>query len=559
MLNELRISGLALLEDCELELIPGLTAITGETGAGKTMLLTALRLLTGGRAEPRIIKSDRDRTEVDAVMSVPRQVAETLEEGGFAIEDGEASFSRTVMSSRSRAAVCGRPVPAKILQETAGGLITIHGQADQWRLRSPHYQLEVLDSFSPAPHADLLADYRSKFEAVKVLRDRTLELEENRDRLEAELRYLRDVTAEVAALDPAVDEEDQLDSAIDRLSNVEALRSAASSALTMLSDGDDSYGRRGIADQLGSVAEALVRASNLDEGLQQYTERARSLDAEAGALVTDLRDYLEDLLDDPDELARLHERRATLTELCRGRARDAAELLAWQETAKVRIAALEGEEGDPQVAREALRKAETELSEAAELLSKSRRQSAQRLGELVDTELAGLALANARFIVDVTPIEPTASGADRVQMLLQPHPSASATPLGEGASGGELSRIMLALEVVLAADETPQTMVFDEVDAGIGGLTANQVGGRLKQLAQFHQVIVVTHLAQVAALADRNFVVEKNDGNARVRLVEGEDRTDEIVRMLGGDDGGGAARRHALELENQGGMGQLTT
>ena len=555
MLTDLRVCGLALLEDCALELGPGLTAITGETGAGKTMLLTALRLLTGKRAEPRIIKAGRERTEVDAVISVPAGVASELEEAGFQVEAGEVTFSRTVTPSRSRAAISGRPVPAKALQDTAGNLITIHGQADQWRLKSPTHQRLLLDRYAPPPHEQLLADYQQQWVQVTKLRARTAELEADKDRLEVELRYLREVTDEVKALDPSPNEEAQLDAAIDRLSNVEQIRSAATLALNSLA-GDRYGGEASATDLLGSGVDALMRASRLDPELEAYSKRAQSLDAEINDLISDLRDYAEVLLDDPDELARLHERRATLTELCRGRARDAAELLAWCENAKTRISELEGVEGDPRVARRALEQAETELGKVGGALSASRRTAADDLERKVNAELKALALANARIIVEVSPTESSPSGQDRVQMLLQPHPSAPALPLDEGASGGELSRVMLAIEVVLATGQTPQTMVFDEVDAGIGGMTANRVGERLKALSAFHQVVVVTHLPQVAALADANFVVEKTGGSATVRPVQREAKTDEIVRMLGGDDGEGAARRHALKLEGAQGVGE---
>lgn len=571
MLTELRISGLALLEDCSLELGPGLTAITGETGAGKTMLLTALRLLTGGRAEAKIIKAGRKRTEVDALITVPPSAAKELEEAGFYPEDpeggegeespmpAEIAFSRTVLPTRSKAAISGRPVPARMLADTVGGLISIHGQADQWRLKSARHQRELLDDYAPGPHADLLVSYAKNWENTRDLRAHALELEANKDRLEVELRYLQEISAEVDALDPAPDEEEILDAGIDRLSNVEALRDAVSGALASLSGNDNdesSFGlpHAGASDGLGEAAEALRRAVDLDPDLGGLAQRAQTLEVETAALASDLRDYTAILFDDPYELARLHDRRAALTDLCRGRARNAAELLEWNTDAKARIAELEGEGGDPKAARRALEVAEKALEAAALALHDSRVAAGRALSEAVNFELADLALAHAEFLVEVSDAPAGPTGADKVEMLLRPHPSAPASPLGEGASGGELSRIMLALEVVLAAGEEPQTMVFDEVDAGIGGLTANQVGRRLKRLSKYHQVLVVTHLPQVAALADANFVVEKVDGNASVRELRCQGRTDEIVRMLGGDDSEGAARRHALELQNQGDM-----
>ena len=552
MLTDLRITGLALLEDCYLELSPGLTAITGETGAGKTMVLTALRLLSGGRADPKIVKSGRKRTEVDAILEVPAAVAVELEEAGFDLEDGAVTISRTVASSRSRAALAGRPVPARRLQETTEDLIAIHGQADQWRLKSSTHQRSLLDAYAPQAHARLLTTYRARWDEVSALRSKVKELHANRDQREMELRYLREVTAEIEELNPAEDEEERLDTVIDRLSNIEQLRRAAIGAVTALTgDHEGSFGVHdtNVVDSLGTVSDTLNRAAPLDSDLKEFADRAHSLEVEAAALASDMRDYSDILYDDPEELARLHTRRATLTELLRGRARDTHELLGWADQARKRISELESDDEDPVAVQRALEAGEHQLKEAACALTRSRKDAAETLGSKVNAELAALALPTAALIVAVEPATLGPHGGDRIDMLLQPHPSAPRTPLGQGASGGELSRIMLALEVVLAAKEDPQTMVFDEVDAGIGGLTANQVGQRLKHLSQFHQVIVVTHLPQIAALADTNFVVEKRSGSAVVRRVQGEARTDEIVRMLGGDDQTGAARHHALELE----------
>lgn len=547
MLNYLRISGLALLEDCELLLGPGLTAITGETGAGKTMVLTSLRLITGGRSETKMVAQDRDRMEVDAVIAVDPVMSYSLEEAGFAVEDGLATFSRTIASQgRSTASVAGRPVPARILTETAGSLITIHGQADQWQLKSNSHQRDLLDSFAPQAHQEIMSTYSSTWKQVEQMRRRVEELEGNKDRLEVELRYLKSVLHEVEELDPSESEEDDLQEAIDRLTYVEQLQKTALSALRIITGGQDA----GAEDLLGDLAASLTRSAHLDTELSDLAKRAEQIEVEVQALSSDLRAYAETLFDDPDQLAELHQRRATLTELMRGRAASAAELLVWAVEAKVRIAQLESDEADPLAARQQLDDLTRRLKKQAGDLLKSRQSAAKSLAEKVNAELAGLALPNAKFSVAFEPIELGPHGGEKVTMMLQPHPKALALPLGEGASGGELSRIMLALEVVLANVEGVQTLIFDEIDAGIGGVTANHVGQRLKRLSKSAQVIVVTHLAQIAALADHNFVVEKKDGSASVRQVSGESRTEEIVRMLGGDDGSGAARRHAVKLES---------
>lgn len=554
MITDLHIAGLALLNDCDLEIGSGLTAITGETGAGKTMLLTALRLLAGGRADPKRIKAGRSRTEVDAIMTVPETLAEELRQGGADVEGEEVTFSRTVTPTRSRAAIAGRPTTAATLARTVGSLVTIHGQADQLRLKSPARQRELLDAYIGGEHLAVLRDFAQRWERVARLRSGLEELNANRDRRAIELRYLLDLVAQVETLDPSPQEEDELHTAIERLDNIERLRDGAAGALRALSPDSEtppaSPGGSDATRALGEALESLTRVASMDREIEEFAARARSLEAEVSGLAADLRAYYGDLIGDPQELGRLHQRRATLTELCRGRAADAAELLEWTRNAKERIEALQGDETDPAVAARRLETAETEMLALAHTISQSRQRAAAELERRVGAELEDLALGDAKLIVKVEDAPVSRHGADRVSILLQPHPSAPPSPLGEGASGGELSRVMLALEVVLAGTESAQTMVFDEVDAGIGGTTANHVGRRLADLARFHQVIVVTHLPQIAALANTNFQVSKRDGNATVRQVVGAERTDEIVRMLGGDDPTGAARRHALELES---------
>lgn len=543
MLESLRISGLALLEDCELALPAGLTVVSGETGAGKTVLLTSLRLLMGGRAEPSMVAANASRTEVDAVALVPQFMADELEDAGYAVEEQTAAFSRTVArEGRSRAAVSGRPVPAKVLADTLGQLVTIHGQADQWRLKGARAQRQLLDAFAGEKHSGLLGQYGELWAEVARLREHYRALTENHDQLAIELQYLRETVAQVDELELEEGEEEALDAAIDRLTNVQELREEAGAALAFFTDEGD-----GPDDAFGRIAEALRRAQRQDPSLEPLEQRASELAVEAGALASDLRDYVESLFDDPDELARLHERRARLTDLMRGRATDVAELMQWAGEAHGRIAELEGASSDPQAALAALKEAEARLGKAAAALTKSRRTAGERLSKQVDAELAELALANARFTVDIEVQELGPSGGDRVTMMLQPHPSAPTTPIAQGASGGEMSRIMLALEVVLASSDSGKTFVFDEIDAGIGGTTAGSVARRLRDLARAQQVIVVTHQPQIAVMADANFVVTKQEGMARVRQVTGTARTDEIVRMLGGDSE--AARKHALELE----------
>ncbi len=544
MLTQLRIANLAQLGDTTLDLGPGLTAITGETGAGKTMVLTALRLLTGGRADAKIVAAGKNRTEVDASARLDPEIALELEEGGFAIEDGEATFSRTVLSEGgSRAAISGRPVPAKALTQTLGSQVTIHGQADQWRLRTPREQRLLLDRFAGGNHQELLGQYREAWEELRQAKALAEAAEAGRDQREVELRYLQEAIANIEALELAEDEEEVLETSIDRLTNVQAFRESTLLAAEHLG------GEGGGADRVGMAAEALMRSSGLDPQLRELADRTAALEAEAQTLSSDLREYAEALLDDPEELSRLHERRAALTDLMRGRAVTVAELLDWLGDSKARVAALLEESQSPKALRQAVEKATDRLEKLGSRLSKSRGSAAKRLGEAVDSELSHLALRDANFIVDLEESAPTRDGFETVVMQLRSHPNAVPAPLGAGVSGGELSRIMLALEVVTGEDEGPQTMVFDEIDAGIGGEVANQLARRLKRLSTTAQVVVVTHLPQVAALADANFAIEKVDGVARVRSVSGEDKTSELVRMLGGDPHDEATRQVAKAME----------
>ncbi len=543
MLESLQISGLALLKDTTLEFSPALTVISGETGAGKTVLLTSLRLALGGRAEATLVATGHKSTTVDCLASLPSQLLEELEEAGFESEDGELIFSRTVAKEgRSKAAIGGRPVPAKLLAETLGRTVTIHGQADQQRLTASGAQRTLLDEFAGSKHQQLVRQVQLAWEDFLQLRARQDELAQRYDQYLAELEILERTLLELHALEVRPDEDEKLDAAIDRLSNVVALQEDVQNALALLDDED-----RGVGDTLGRLVELLRKASDLDPELEPLSRQADALELEAQSLATDLRSYAGDLQDDPDELARLHDRRAALTGLMRGRATTAVELLDWASRAQQRVDTLKSDALDPKAIDQQVQQASAKLEALAGKLTASRKKAAAKLAAKVQSELAGLHLKGAAFSVAVEEAALGKNGADKVTMMLQSHPGIPPAPLSQGASGGELSRVSLALEVALSAGRSQSTFVFDEIDAGLGGHTVGLVAQRLQQLAQSAQVIVVTHQPQIAAVADTNFVVEKQDGVATVRKVSGTQRTDEIVRMLGGDFE--AARRHAQELE----------
>lgn len=546
MIHSITISALGVIEATDVEFGPGLTVLTGETGAGKTMVLTSVNLLLGRRADPGLVRAGHNAATVDGIFSLTPALANRAEELGAQTDDDEIIVSRTVAAQgRSRAHLGGRPVPAAVLAELADQLVTIHGQADQLELRGTSAQRETLDAHGGAPHASLLAAYNEAWAravAAKRAFDEALNSHEDRS---AEIESLRGAITAIAELNVQSGEEDELRAETERLTNIEDLRQYIGKSHAMLTAGDSSSTALDLARQ---SLEELRHATRFDPSLDTFYERLNSLCLELDAFADDLGHYLRGLEADPVRLAALHDRRAALRELLRGRASDTAELLDWYEKAQQRLDLLENSRQTPEECQRILEEAKEEVLRIGAELTTARQRHATSLSEAVTTELRALAMPNARFIIELTPRKPSPHGCEDVTFLLQAHPSMQARPLGQGASGGELSRIMLALEVVLGQGSTSPTYIFDEVDAGIGGRTATEVGRRLAKLARHKQVIVVTHLPQVAAFAAQHLVVNKEGASTTVHAVNGDERVDELARMMGADEGSDVARRHAQEL-----------
>lgn len=566
------ISGLGVIDEATLELHPGFTVLTGETGAGKTMVVTGLHLLSGGRAEASRVRNGSQRAVVEGRFE-PAQGAEALkvaaEAGAEPDEDGSLIAVRTVNGDgRSRAHLGGRSVPVGVLGELAEHLIAVHGQNDQLRLLRPAEQRAVLDRFAGAPVTAPLAEYRSlRAEWLRVIAELAERTERSRE-LAREADLLRHGLAEIAAVAPKPDEDVELHDEVKRLSDVDQLRLVATSAqlaITGSADGDmDSPGAMGLVDaarkQVESTDDSQLR------GLAPRLSEAAVLLADVGA---ELTGYLDALSVDPARLEQVLARQAELKALTRKYAADVAGVLAWAEDAERRLAGLDTSE--EALAALAARRDElaAQLAERAEVITVTRQSAAQELGKAVTDELAGLAMAAASVDVSVVPKQADAAdplalrvggrtlqagpdGVDDVELRLRPHPGAPPLPVHKGASGGELSRVMLALEVVLSHADPVPTLVFDEVDAGVGGRAAVEVGRRLARLARSHQVIVVTHLPQVAAFADRHLVVDKTSGGgltrSGVRTLDDNTRVVELARMLAGMDETDTGRAHAEEL-----------
>lgn len=568
VLEEMRIRSLGVIDDAVVELSPGFTAVTGETGAGKTMIVTSLGLLLGGRADPALVRLGARAAVVEGRIGVRAggPAAVRAEEAGAELEDGTLLISRTVSAEgRSRAHLGGRSVPVGVLSELADELVAVHGQTDQQGLLRPARQREALDRYAGAavsgPHTQYAAAYRR-------LRTVTVELDElttrARERAQ-EADLLRFGLNEIAGVEPLPGEDGELAAEAERLGHAEALASAATAAHTALVGNPEDPEGIDATTLVAGAGRALDAVRSHDGALAALADRVGELSILLADVAGELAGYA-DLLDaDPRRLAAVEERRAALTGLTRKYGESIDLVLVWAEEGAARLTELESDDdriGELTAERDVLR---AELSVLAQTLTDARTRAAATFAEAVTAELSSLAMPHARVSFalsqseDIDGVEVNGRtvaygphGADEVELLLAPHPGAPPRPIAKGASGGELSRVMLAVEVVFAGADPVPTYLFDEVDAGVGGKAAVEIGRRLAKLARTAQVVVVTHLPQVAAFADRQLLVEKtHDGSVTrsgVTVLEGEARVRELSRMLAGQEDSQTARAHAEEL-----------
>lgn len=550
------ISNLGVIESAELELGAGMTAITGETGAGKTMALTSLALLMGQKADPARVRNGAEFAQVDGVFVAPaHSPAVTLvqEAGGTVDYEGDDAIiyvSRVVPASgRSKAYAGGKAVPASLLAQIAELLVTVHGQSDQIRLKSPAAQLASLDAFGGEELATARRSYDEAWAHARSARAQLKEFRENARASGIERLSLEALIKRVDALDPQPGEDDELRAEAIRLENVESLREAMGGAAGALENAEE-----GAVSRIEFARHELQRGSSDDPTLAQLAHELKSAIAVATDVGAQLRHKLSELSADPERLNKVHARRAELTRLQRDLAMSIPEVLAERDRAAQRLSALV----DPQALAEKLESqyanAVSELTRVGNVLRATRERAAQELSGAVTRELRSLSMKDATFSVQITPREkPAPHGLEDCAFMLQAHRGSRQLPLATSASGGEMSRIMLALEVSLAArsHEGQRTFIFDEVDAGIGGSTAITVGERLARLGSHHQVLVVTHLAQVAAYGAAQVVVRKSSGptvSTDVEHVTDEERVVELARMLSGQPDSETARAHAAEL-----------
>lgn len=575
MIETISIENLGVIAQAELPLGPGLTALTGETGAGKTMVLTSLKLLLGSKADPAIVRAGTQRCVVEGAFALEEDAKciQIAQEAGCEIEDDLLLASRVVPATgRSRAHLGGRAVPASVLGQVGSRLVSIHGQADQLRLRTAAAQRRALDAVGGSEHEQLCRQYSSCYRAWNQACQDLETWREQALAREGEIAGLRHALEQLEALDPKPGEDQALAEEASRLENLDLLRSGAAQAANAIS-GDELNDDVANVIALVSVARrSLENAADHDPRLAALMPRLNEVAALTSDLAMELTDYLSDLDADPDRLAWVHERREQLRRGCLeigglGQVfANVDELLAFGQHSAARLAQLDGPlDREAELAAEVERTGK-ELKTVAKRLSQARTKLAKLLSQQVSAELEGLMMRGAKLQVRLNPLEqPGPTGMEEVELLLRAHPGAAALPLEKGASGGELSRIMLALEVVLAQHTATKrhTFVFDEIDAGVGGRAAVEIGRRLAALARHHQVIVVTHLAQVAAWAQTQLVVVKQVGQASneatttaVETVEGPERVRELARMLSGQSDSQTALRHAEELLEQANMAQ---
>ncbi len=610
MIERVTISDLGVIERAELPVHPQFTVVTGETGAGKTMVVTALGLLLGARAESTAVRHGAARAVIDAEMTVSgehRAVAIAREAGAWpeaepeaeaeaglgepagdaqgpaegrlsapvpAAAEHELMLGREVSAKgRSRASLNGRSVPVALLSDVGRSLVTVHGQSDQLRLKSATAQRDALDRYAGAAFQERLAEYRRRFAQY---REQSAELEEitaneRERRLEAEQLQL--ALEQIDEVEPVPGEDAALKAESLKLENVEGLREAARGAQRAVTGADiaeEVEDAPHAVELVEQALQALAGAQQDDEELQSVAEQLSSASAQLSDAGAQLGLYAAHLDESgPERLAEVHHRRAELDRLIRLYGPDIDAVLAWAQEARARLSTLHSDADRIEELSAGIAEQEEALWSTAADLRDQRREAGERLHTAVSEELAALSMPSARLVVEVNDAEELgADGADTVSMLLAPHAGAQPLPLGKGASGGELSRVMLALEVVLAEYDSAGTFIFDEVDAGVGGKAAVQIGRRLAMLAEHVQVIVVTHLPQVAAFAQQHIRVfkasypapEDADGESSaaqessgftssdVTVLEEPERVHELARMLAGQEDSSSARAHAQEL-----------
>ncbi|HEY9292544.1 MAG TPA: DNA repair protein RecN [Microlunatus sp.] len=555
MLSELRITDLGVISEATLDLDPGLTVVTGETGAGKTMIVSGIDLLLGGKADSGAVRAGADRARVEGIFRVADPaLAGAVTEAGGQLEDDELLVARHLTAAgRSRAYLGGAQVPATQCGEITGELVTVHGQSEQIRLGRSDRQREILDRYAGVKLAKLLAAYGRDYAERRAAAAELDELRRSAQQRAREIDLLKFGLDEISGVEPQPGEDQALGAEATRLQAADDLRLSATTAMVAITgDEDDLAADSGALSAIGQARKSAEQLAGMDPDAAELAQRVAEVSYLLADVAADLSRYLDGLESEPGRLEQIAERRSQLAGLTRKYGSSVDEVLAWGADAARQLSELET--GDDRISELEARLSELDgrLDDQATKITKLRQAAAKKLIKQVLAELTALAMPHARMEFALSPIDYGPYGRDQVELLFSANPGTEPRNLARVASGGELSRVRLALEVVLAGNGDGGTFVFDEVDAGVGGKVAVEIGRRLANLARHSQVIVVTHLAQVAAFADRHYVVAKSD-NGQVttsgvsRVIDGA-RSAELARMMAGLDQTETSIAHAEEL-----------
>ena len=556
MIRSVRIRGLGVIDETVLEPSSALTAVTGETGAGKTMVVTGIGLLLGDKADTGLVRHGCDRAVVEAVLDTPD--AGRVSELGGTVEDGEVICARHITSRRSRALLGGAQVTASQLAHIVGDQVTIHGQSEQVRLVDAARQLDVVDRAAGDELAGYLSRHAQLWSEFRAASQRLQRLNEDRAGAEMEREVLTRRVGEVDAVDPKPHEDDDLIAEIAGLQAAQSIRESLNKADVLLNGVETSTGPQpGALALLEQAVHELDGTGDADPRAAELAERARQMSYDLTDLAASVAGHAARAEADPQRLEKLGGRLAAIQRLLRARTTTLDDLLESTAADRHRLAELDPGATDLDSLGQQVEQLRSELRRSADHMSAVRRRTAVRLAAEVRPELAALAMPHARLEFRVEPAPMGPRGADSVTIMLAANPGSDLAPLAKAASGGELSRVRLALEVVVAQPQVPQTFVFDEIDSGVGGAVGIEIGRRLRQLARRHQVIVVTHLAQVAAFADTHVVITKaSDGavtSSGLREVTGSEREIELSRMMSGMVDSESGLEHAHDLLREAG------
>lgn len=554
MLEQINISNLGIIKEASLSFNNGLTAITGETGAGKTMVLSALHLLLGKRANNNMVGKYSNQLSVEGCWDINNEnLIKEIEETGAIIEEGQVFINRTIKeNSKSRSVIGGKSTPTTVLGAIGGKLVNIHGQSDQTRLKSKTAQKDALDKYAGEPFQKALKEYIKVYKEWKKQKEHIEDIKQNSAARKREINNLKSFIDEFDKVDPYENEFEEIEKKINSLSNVDAIRNSMCEGQESVSPSDSELPQ--VSDQISMLISSLSKVSHYDNAIEEIQVKAAKINDDFDDLISEIESYIENI--DEDSIEQLYiaqERELELKKFIKKYGDTLDEIINQKNEAEKELEELEQYNQPVEDLEEEFIKTSKKLQEKSDKLTEIRTKTAIKMEKNVNKELLGLSMSGSSLKIIVSQIDsPSSTGQDEIEFGMISKGSAKINQISKSASGGELSRIMLAIEVVLADTKNIGTFIFDEVDSGVGGETAIEIGKRLAQLSKDAQVIVVTHLPQVAAYADHFLqvtkTVEENETLTTVKELNNEEKINELTRMLSGMSDSSSGKAHAKEL-----------